>query len=225
MKKRTFFLAFLLSLSSACLFAQPGAWLMYFGSNKITDRFQIHTDIQLRNREIVGNTDQLLLRTGLKTKLTTNLTSIVGYALINYYPATDPKLPSLQNEHRLWQELNTKQRIGRMNIEHRYRAEERFFSLQSSWKWRFRYRVYLALPLNNKEMDPGTFFLSTYDEIFINRLAPQFSQNRLYFAAGYVLNKDLSFQAGYLFQQFTGRVPEFLQLALFFNPRLQGKNN
>lgn len=196
---------------------------MYFGSNQISHRLQIHSELQIRNLEMLGNTTQLLARTGLKFQLASKLAATLGYGYINNYPATEPKLPSLEQEHRIWQEFNAKQQFGRVHFEHRYRIEQRYLVPISDWRLRFRYRLYCAIALNNKELIPGTFFLSTYDEVFINRRLPQFSQNRLYFAGGYVASEHLSVQLGYLFQQFTGRVPEYLQIGLFFNPDLRRK--
>jgi len=45
---------------------ETGNWLMYFGTNKISEKFSIHSEAQYRNHTISPtNTEQLLLRTGL----------------------------------------------------------------------------------------------------------------------------------------------------------------
>ena len=50
------------------------------------------------------------------------------------------------------------------------------------------------------------WFVSAYDEVFINLQEPVFSQNRLYAAAqGYHINRNITTQVGYLKNHFTGK--------------------
>ncbi len=45
---------------------ETGNWLMYFGTNRVSDKFSVHTEIQYRNHTVIpNNVEQLLLRTGL----------------------------------------------------------------------------------------------------------------------------------------------------------------
>ena len=66
MKIKFIFSIGLLFWGSMFLTAQndTGNWLMYFGTNKISDKFSIHSEAQYRNHTISPtNIEQLLLRT------------------------------------------------------------------------------------------------------------------------------------------------------------------
>ena len=71
------------------LFAQKneiGNWIMYFGMNKISDEFSIHTEVQYRNHTLIpNNIEQLLLRAGLNYHFSDKAFTTVGYAYISSY--------------------------------------------------------------------------------------------------------------------------------------------
>ena len=61
-----------------------GNWLMYFGTNKISEKFSIHSELQYRNHTISPtNIEQLLLRTGLNYHFKPNASATFGYAHIH----------------------------------------------------------------------------------------------------------------------------------------------
>lgn len=175
-----------------------GAWYMYFGNNKISDKFNFHNEVQYRNFNAVGDLEQLLLRTGIGYDLTENNNNVMlGYAFILSRPFVNGE--KTENiEHRIFQQYITKQKFGRFNLQHRYRLEERF--LQVDFRMRFRYQIGLSLPLNNKEMLPKTLYASLYNEIFLNLDSPTFDRNRVYGALGYVINKNMKIEVGYMNQ-------------------------
>ncbi|WP_340202571.1 DUF2490 domain-containing protein [Ascidiimonas sp. W6] len=203
-----------------------GAWYMYFGSNRIAEKFSIHTEAQFRYYEATSNFNQLLLRTGLNYDFDQKTMITLGYAFIDTDPTfTDLTLadgPFVENdvkEHRIFQQLIMKGKLGRLKVEHRYRLEQRFIetSLASDTQHRARYRLQLTYPLSAK------WFLNWYDEVFINLQAPIFGQNRLYGAVGYQFNEDLSLQFGYLKNHFTNSNFDRLQFAVFWNTDLRKK--
>jgi hypothetical protein len=69
---------------------------------------------------------------------------------------------------------------------------------------RFRYRVWLTLPLGHDKVEPGVFSANLYDELFINfgdsQRLDYVNQNRLSALLGYQVNKPFSILAGYLYQ-------------------------
>lgn len=209
------------------LFAQRGEngnWLMYFGANKISDNFSIHTEIQYRNHTVVpGNTEQLLLRTGLNYHYSKNAMFTAGYAFIpSYVFDSDQKEPE-STEDRIWQQFILKNKVGLVYFEHRYRLEQRW--VNDLYKNRFRYRIMLSVPLNNSEIKPGTMFLALYDEIFINGKDVFYDRNRLYGALGYQINNAAQVQLGILNQKLNANDKWYLQMALIYNPDLRRKAN
>jgi hypothetical protein len=109
-----------------------------------------------------------------------------------------------------------KNKIGRVDVQHRYRLEQRFIE---NWvkntdgsfdqdgflfRQRVRYRFLATVPISRKELKDNTLFLAVYDEPFFgfgkgigkNIL----DQNRLYGAIGWRFNKNVNVQLGYLNQ-------------------------
>ena len=214
--RNSIFLLFLVPLMSYSQEDKVGNWLMYFGTNRISDDFSIHTEIQYRNHTITpNNVEQLLLRTGLNYHFSEKATVTAGYAYIpSYVYESEQNSPEVE-EHRIWQQFILTNKIGRVKFEHRYRVEQRW--VNQDYKNRLRYRLMLFVPLNKPVIEKGTLFLGVYDEIFINTKESFFDRNRLYGALGYQINKDINIQTGMLHQQLSNSGKWYLQFALFFN--------
>tara|TARA_B100001175_G_scaffold99585_1_gene84312 strand:- start:330 stop:1019 length:690 start_codon:yes stop_codon:yes gene_type:complete len=201
-----------------------GNWLMYFGTNKISEKFSIHSELQYRNHTISPtNIEQLLLRTGLNYHFKPNASATFGYAHIGNHVYESVRKSPETEEHRIWQQLLTTNNIGRVKFEHRYRLEERF--AETDFKIRFRYRLMLFVPLNRPKIETGTMYLGVYDEIFINDKATFFDRNRLYGGLGYQHADNIHFQIGVLRQETQTASKTFLQFGLIFNTDLRTKKN
>lgn len=196
-----------------------GIWYMYFGMNRVSERWSVHTEAQFRYFETSGNFNQLLLRTGGNYHINPNAIATFGYAFIET-DGTFESNPGEENskENRIFQQFILKNKVWEFGFEHRYRLEQRFidFGDRNDTQHRARYRLQLTLPLTN------TFFLNFYDEIFINLQDDLFGQNRLYFAGGVHITDNSSLQLGYLRNQFTGAVFDRWQIGFFYNPDLRG---
>ena len=209
-----------------------GSWLMYFGTNTISEKFSVHTEAQFRYYETGGNFNQLLLRTGLNYHINPNASVTAGYAYID----TDPSFEQMAIadgsffgnqilEHRIFEQLILKNKVWEFLFEHRYRLEQRFientdlsrpdFPLNDT-EHRARYRLQVTLPLTD------TFFLNFYNEIFINLQHQAFGQNRLYAALGVNVTENTSVQLGYLKNHFNNINFDRLQFGIFYNPDLRG---
>ncbi|MFQ5446134.1 MAG: DUF2490 domain-containing protein, partial [Saprospiraceae bacterium] len=117
-------------LSPTFLLAQEegvGNWMMYFGMNKISDDFSIHTEVQYRNYTVAPiNVEQLLLRAAMNYHFSGNAYVSAGYAYIpSYIFESEQKGPDIR-EHRVWQQFVLTNNINRVNFEHRYRIEQRW---------------------------------------------------------------------------------------------------
>jgi len=200
MKKFLFILCLGLPFIGLAQSSNLGNWLVYIGSKKIDNRWNIHHEAQHRNYNAIGDLEQILLRTGIGYNLTENNNNLLlGYAFIyseNYLPNTDSKTDF--SENRIYQQFITTQTIGRVNLQHRYRFEQRFFT--DVFRLRFRYFLSFAIPLSRKVMADDTFYLSGYNEIFLNTSDNAFDRNRLYGGLGYRLNSKLRFEIGYMNQ-------------------------
>ena len=194
------FYLLLISFKTIAQKSGVGNWFIYFGNQKINNKWNWHNEVQYRNYNFAGDLQQLLLRTGIGYNLTENNNNVLlGYAFIhsqNYVAGSNDKVST--NEHRIYQQFITRQNFGRVFLQHRYRIEERF--LPDNFKMRFRYFLSANVPINNKKMDKNTLYASAYNEIFINNKSPVFDRNRIYGGLGFVINKNLRIETGYMSQ-------------------------
>jgi len=187
-----------------------GNWLIYIGNKKLNSEWNFHNEVQHRNYNAVGDLEQLLLRTGLGKNLTKgNNNLLLGYGFIrseNYINEGDK---IIINEHRIFQQFITKQKIGKVGVQHRYRFEQRF--VEEDFKLRFRYFLGLTYPLNDQ------FYLSNYNEIFINTVQNAFDRHRLYGGLGYKISDKIKIELGYMNQFLTDLNRDQINLLTFVN--------
>jgi hypothetical protein len=204
-----------------------GSWFMYFGTNKVSEKFSIHTEAQFRYYEMATNFNQLLLRTGFNYHINPNAIATLGYGYIDTDPSFEGSLNEVNSkENRIFEQFILKNKVWEFLFEHRYRLEQRFISQTnilsnpeqdvSRTEHRARYRLQVTLPLTD------IFFLNFYDELFINLQNEAFGQNRLYAALGIHVTENLSVQAGYLKNHFSQADFDRLQFGFFYNPDLRG---
>jgi hypothetical protein len=75
----------------------------------------------------------------------------------------------------------------------------------------------LNIALNNKELMDKTFYISAYNEIFLNNQNNVFDRNRLYGGLGFKLNKTARFELGYLNQFFSKGNRDQINVITFIN--------
>jgi hypothetical protein len=207
-------------LLSSGLLAQPsdfGNWLIYFGDTKLPGRWNWHYEAQYRNFNLLGDTEQLLLRTGIGYNLTENNNNIhLGYAFIYsepYVGDTDEKTSF--NEHRIYQQFITRQVFGRTSIQHRYRFEQRIF--EDDFSMRLRYFLSFNVALNRVQMADGALYASAYNEIFVNTEQTFFDRNRFYMGLGYRFSKELRTELGVMNQTTNTASRNQLNVIVFLN--------
>ena len=217
---RLFLFVFLFLGINNSLYSQKsdiGNWFIYFGNQKINQNWNWHNEIQYRNYDFIGDTNQLLLRTGLGYNLTENNNNVLlGYAFVNTHKyITNSEQKQESNEHRIFQQFITKQNFGRFYFFHRYRVEERF--LPDDFQVRLRYFLSASIPLNKKMLDKNAIYFSTYNEIFVNTEKPLFDRNRIYAALGFVINKNFKVEAGFMSQILEQSNRNQFQIVIFNN--------
>ena len=181
-----------------------GAWYMYFFNTTFKESsWGIQGDLQYRNWNTAGDLEQLLLRGGITykpKKEDIKLTLGYGNVTTGSYGSENSTTP----EHRLYQEALFPVDFGnRFYTNHRFRYEQRFVENQD-FRTRYRYNLFLNIPLNKASMDDKTLYLALYNEIFINgqrnigngNSVEIFDRNRLYLAMGYIIKKGLKIQMG-----------------------------
>ena len=191
-----------------------GNWLIYFGNKDLNSSLNWHHEIQHRNYNILGELEQLLVRTGLGYNVNDNNNILLGYGFIDSRNKAIESNEILKvNEHRIYQQFISKQVIGKIKIQHRYRFEQRF--IEDDFKLRYRYFLSLNLPLlkTNKK-----YYISAYNEIFIDASQENsFDRNRIYGGLGYQLNSNIKLELGYMNQIFNNSSRDQFNVICFFN--------
>jgi hypothetical protein len=234
------------------------AWGCYFGDHKLSDKWGIHTEYQWRRTDFGLTWQQSLARVGVNYQLHPRVMLTLGYGLIHTFSYGDLPISRLNNagmaqifpEHRIYQDVLVTDKIGKVEMSHRFRLEQRYMGLfydnennRIAGKWklfnRLRYRIRLAYPITEK------WYVHGYDELFIGFGKDVgyniFDQNRVNLGFGYKFNKQGKIEAGYFSQTVQKprlvnnlQVFEYNQgflVALFYNLHFKkttknyGKNN
>lgn len=205
--------------------SKTGAWYMYFFNSQFgNSQFGIQGDLQFRIWNTLGDLEQLLIRTGLTySPKEVEILFTLGVAHITTGTFGDSNLTS--NEIRIYQEALIPQKLGsRVYLNHRFRYEQRFVENQD-FRTRYRYNLFMNIPLNKKELSKNAIYTAFYNELFINgetdigngNEVELFDRNRTYLGLGYVLKPGQRIQLGWMNQKTVAWGKGQLQLSFHHN--------
>ncbi|MDG2505219.1 MAG: DUF2490 domain-containing protein [Crocinitomicaceae bacterium] len=204
---------------------QIGAWYMYFYNKTFKDgQWGVQGDVQYRNWNFGGDLEQLLIRSGITFKpKNTQIKFTLGYG--NITSGTIGSSVASSGEHRIYQEALYPVKFGnRIYTNHRFRYEQRLVENQDL-RTRYRYNLFINVPLNKKTLEKKTIYLALYNEIFINgqrevgntTTVELFDRNRAYVAIGYLIKNGLRVQIGLMNQTTNSQGKNQLQVSLHHN--------
>ena len=219
LKRVIFLLGFigLVHISGIGQSSNVGTWFVYFGNQKINDKWNIQSDFQYRDYQFFGQRNQFLARAGLGYNLKPqNHNLLLGYAYIatDSYDEFDLK-SGTKVENRIYQQYLFKNKIGSNAFTHRFRLEERFFP--NEFGLRTRYFIALLTPLGNKNFTRKTTYFSAYNELFVDIKEAKFDRNRLYAGLGIGINESIRVETGYMIQAQKNSTRGQLQFILYNN--------
>lgn len=199
-----------------------GAWYMYFYNSTFKDSpWGIQGDLQYRNWNLGGDLEQLLIRSGVTYQpKNTQIKFTLGYG--NITTGVIGSSDATSGEHRVYQEALYPVKFGnRIYTNHRFRYEQRFVENQDL-RTRYRYNLFVNVPLNKNTLEKKAIYLALYNEIFINgqrdignnNSVEIFDRNRAYAALGYVIKNGLRVQLGIMNQTTDSQGKNQLQLSL-----------
>ena len=215
MKKKLLIIIFLINIFSVKSQENGiGNWLIYFGNKDLNSTLNWHHEIQHRNYNLFGELEQLLIRTGLGYDVNNNNNILLGYGFIDSRNRViETNEISKVNEHRIYQQFISKQTIGKLKIQHRYRFEQRF--IEDDFKLRYRYFLSLKIPIQKTNKK---YYISAYNELFVNAAGENtFDRNRIYGGLGYALNSNIKLELGYMNQIFNTSSRDQINVICFFN--------
>ncbi len=217
------FMALSLGLVKPVLATEPtwGNWLMYFGNQKVNERLNVHTEVQLRMLHATKNLNQQIYRGGLGIDLKTQNTNLLlGYGFIRT-AVIDPAPEQLNrfDEHRVFQQFIHRHRVSRAHVQHRKRIEERFF--EDDVQLRFRYFLAVQVPLSTQGMERTKYYLAASNEVFLLPDRHIFDRDRLYGALGVILSPHLRTEFGVMRQMRSKSASHQFQISIFNQLPLQ----
>lgn len=213
-------------------------WLVYEGNHKLSEKWQLHSELQWRRVRLVRDPQQLLARLGTIFQLTNRVSFGNGYTFFVTYPYGDyPTADQGRNqpEHRLYEDVQVKDQLGRLALTHRGRLEQRWLGQINedkrvgSWEFqnRVRYQLNAQFPLVGPTLDSHEPYLVAFDEVFLsfgrNVGNNVFNQNRLAGGVGYQVSNNFRLELEYLYQimQHPENAPATAQPVFEFNHGLR----
>ncbi len=191
-------------------------WYGYYNSLKFNENWSLNSEIQERQFYNPTAQHQLVFRSNLERKLIADWKVSAGMTLFLQNPNNSNSESKLTvPELRPDVGFSNKQKLGFITINHKYKAEARFFhnienqELVGGYRFshfRLRYQLGLDFPIWKKEGNEKLIF-KVKDEIMLNVgskiVKNTFDQNRIYVALNYKLNKSYAVELGYMnwFQQ------------------------
>lgn len=204
--RKIFFTFVLLIHYTVFLFAQDspvGFWYRFAKNFDLGKDVTLVSDVQYRNYNIVGDTEQILLRTGFAYDIAPKISARLGYAFIlDYdYTASGDRLDKTQSiENRLFQEITLKHKFSRVDLRHRYRFEQQWFSDTDDVQLRARYAVLSRTPINSSTFQKKTTYVFLMSELFFTNNQDVFNRVRLEAGVGYFINDLLRIRVTYMNQ-------------------------
>lgn len=168
---------------------------------KASPKWMAYVELQTRARRDYTVIDYYETKGGVGYNITKNNQVFVGLGRYGTYE----KMKISQEEFRMWLQYTFTQRLGKLKLDHRGRAEQRYFYASQTGEHtkanRFRYRLSATLPINKDKIQEETFFVNAFEEIFLGPVDPNFKRNRTFAGFGYQFNHSLSVTSGYMFQR------------------------
>ncbi len=174
-------------------------WFVYTGDHKFseTSKWILHLEGQWRRNEVVLKPQQLQLRPAINYEINKHFEIGGGYAYVPTYRYGTYPIRRSFTEHRIFQNLIIRNKIGKVSIQNRFRFEERFLRPVLKYENRFRYLIRATIPVNN------SWYVTAYNEVFIpvkpERYPAFTDQNRTAALIGKKLNAHWRVEAGYMY--------------------------
>lgn len=170
---------------------------------KHNEKWSAYVELQMRSTEDYMEPNYYEIKGGAAYNINKNNQVLVG---LGRYGTYKDRVFS-QREYRLWLQYILSHNIDRLKLDHRWRAEKRFFYAPQTEKntndERYRYRLSATLPLNAEKVKEGTFYANAFEEVFVGPKNQDvlFKRNRLYTGFGYQFNNFANANLGYMWQR------------------------
>lgn len=208
------------------------SWFAYIGQYKISEKWGVHIEGQLRFENHFEQNLQNVFRVGGIYFLSSKETLTAGYALVHTF---SPSADEFYTEDRLWEQYQTNNRWSRNTMTHRLRLEQRWIeqlaNATTAYQNRFRYLNRNLFHLVNLKSEKQELYAVLQDEVFLtigtNKVNSKVvDQNRFLVGLGLNYNNTFRLELGYMNQFVTSSygndaMNHTVSVTLFHNLDLQ----
>jgi len=204
-----------------------GNWIGATSGLRNSDRWTLFLQGELRTWEMVSNLNELLWRGAGLYDFSKRYMGAFGYVRVDTWPYTEGGLRKFY-ENRIYEEFLIRTNWGNAKVNHRFRLEQRWITTPEygrAYSNRARYMLQYTHPLNRDTIEPGTYFVKVFDEVFVDFDAGDYwfnlegadaglNQNRLYVGAGRQLTALSNIRLGLMWQHRPGA--DYLRLVVAY---------
>lgn len=177
-----------------------GCWNSFNLSYDNGKKWSFSSEAQLRSLDFYKNFNYQEYKGIVSYKLIPNLqTSLVLGRYTTYSSGKTFNTPKLAEEFRVALQLGLKNNFGKVQVDHRYRFEKRYYT-SGARGIRVRYRLGLSLPLDEKKINTLSFSNEFLIAINSGSSIIRYDKNRINIGLTRKLNNTVSMQLGYLSQ-------------------------
>jgi hypothetical protein len=190
------------------------AWFVFNADVALNERWSVLFDASARRSGTFDEPMANFVRGGLAYEVNDHVRVAVGANWSRTYPYGELPADYPVTERRIWQQAVLTHDIGRLDVSHRYRLEQRFRGRRNDpdvdridyWERssRFRYQAKATLPLSGDAIEAREWYVSLANELFIgigkNVQYNVFDQNRATASLGYRLTRNWRSEVGFLEQ-------------------------
>ena len=187
-------------------------WFVVSGDVALTERWSVLFDASARRSGTFDEPMANFVRGGLAYEINDHVRVAVGANWSRTYPYGELPAEYPVTERRIWQQAVVSHEVGRLDLSHRYRLEQRFRGRRNDsdvdhidyWERssRFRYQAKATLPFSGDAIEPREWYASLANELFIgigrNVQYNIFDQNRATASLGYRLTRNWRTEVGFL---------------------------
>lgn len=188
---------------------QSIGWLVYSHNQKLSDKWSIGADFQLRTADDYQYIKVLLFKPGINYSLNKKINLSSGFAYLKIY-LRPVVANSRLDEKMIWEQISYNSKFNQVSVLNRLRIEQRFIEQLNDhvFSQRLRYALQLQFPLQkltNQKFEKG-FYLGLQNEVLFNIQNKEqltnhfFDQNRAYLAIGYRFSPSVDLESGYMNQ-------------------------
>jgi len=221
------------------------SWLLQYTRLVLNSKWTVTNEIHYRTGEFLSNPGLLLIRPSVDYHVNKEVEFSVGYTYVHADPFEPYSLPIPADEHNIWWQAWVKNRIGKVELQHRFREEHRwqdnveqtdegaYKKNGTHFNNRFRYRFVIDFNLFEFRNNQSLFCL-LFDEVWLSQnsklLFTDLNRNWLYAGLGFKFNSKSNIQLGFNYQSDKVASGEFInspviQLSYFHNFHLKSSNS